>query len=253
MAGMTLSDATTDRDELTAQLDREYVFHSWSAQAGLDLPVIAGGLGTTVWDHAGNALPRLLQPARQRQHRAPASGRRRRDPGAGRPARDHRTGPREPRPRRGGAADPRAGARRASARSSSPTAAPTRTRTRSAWRVCTPGATRSSRRYRSYHGNTGAAIVATGRLATDAERVRPRARALLRPLPLPLASSGRRRPRRSPRARCTTCERVIQSEGPATIAAILLETDPGHGRHPGAAARATSPVSARSSTGTGSS
>ena len=30
---------------------------------------------------------------------------------------------------------------------------------------------------------------------------------------------------------------MIQSEGPATIAAILLETDPGHRGHPGAAAR----------------
>ena len=35
-------------------LDREYVFHSWSAQAALDPMVIAGGLGTEVWDFEGN-------------------------------------------------------------------------------------------------------------------------------------------------------------------------------------------------------
>ena len=47
---------TEDLDALAKQLDREFVFHSWSAQAGLDLPVIAGGSGTVVWDHAGNRL-----------------------------------------------------------------------------------------------------------------------------------------------------------------------------------------------------
>ena len=47
---------TEDLDALAKQLDREHVFHSWSAQAGLDLPVIAGGSGTVVWDHAGNRM-----------------------------------------------------------------------------------------------------------------------------------------------------------------------------------------------------
>lgn len=35
------------------ELDRAHVFHSWSAQAGLDPLVIAGGSGSWVWDHAG--------------------------------------------------------------------------------------------------------------------------------------------------------------------------------------------------------
>ena len=43
-------------DALAKQLDRDHVFHSWSAQAGLDLPVIAGGEGAVVWDHAGNRM-----------------------------------------------------------------------------------------------------------------------------------------------------------------------------------------------------
>lgn len=35
-------------------LDREYVFHSWSAQAALKPMVIAGGEGSYVWDYDGN-------------------------------------------------------------------------------------------------------------------------------------------------------------------------------------------------------
>ncbi|WP_083459124.1 aspartate aminotransferase family protein [Jiangella muralis] len=36
------------------ELDRAHVFHSWSAQAGLDPLVITKALGSTVWDDAGN-------------------------------------------------------------------------------------------------------------------------------------------------------------------------------------------------------
>jgi len=47
---------TEDLDAQAKSLDRDYVFHSWLAQANLDLPVIAGGSGATVWDHAGNRM-----------------------------------------------------------------------------------------------------------------------------------------------------------------------------------------------------
>ena len=134
---------------------------------------------------------------------------------------------REPRPRRGGQADPRRRRRTASARCSSPTAARTRTRTRSGWPGCTPAATRSLSTYRSLPRQHRRGGRRDRRLAAGAERVRPRARALLRPLPVPLASSGRRRPRRSRERALHHLERVIQSEGPASIAAILLETMPG--------------------------
>jgi len=43
----------TDLDAHAKTLDRAHVFHSWSAQAALDPMVVAGGLGSTVWDHAG--------------------------------------------------------------------------------------------------------------------------------------------------------------------------------------------------------
>jgi len=43
-----------DDDATTIALDRAHVFHSWSAQAHLEPTVVAGGSGSTLWDHAGN-------------------------------------------------------------------------------------------------------------------------------------------------------------------------------------------------------
>ena len=43
----------TTREEVY-DLDRSHVFHSWSAQAALDPLVIAGASGCEVWDHDGN-------------------------------------------------------------------------------------------------------------------------------------------------------------------------------------------------------
>ena len=37
-----------------ADLDAESVFHSWSAQSGPQAIPLAGGSGSTVWDHDGN-------------------------------------------------------------------------------------------------------------------------------------------------------------------------------------------------------
>src|SRR5690606_7044644 len=42
-----------DLDARALELDRSHVFHSWSAQASLAPVSIAGGSGTTVWDHGG--------------------------------------------------------------------------------------------------------------------------------------------------------------------------------------------------------
>jgi len=40
-------------DARTVELDRAHVFHSWSAQGALKSLVLAGGLGSKVWDHSG--------------------------------------------------------------------------------------------------------------------------------------------------------------------------------------------------------
>src|SRR5665811_1612745 len=42
-----------DLDAYTYDLDRAHVFHSWSVQGDLEPLVIAGGNGSTVWDHSG--------------------------------------------------------------------------------------------------------------------------------------------------------------------------------------------------------
>ena len=63
--------------------DRAHVFHSWSAQGALDPLVVAGARGQLVLGRGRQPLPRLLQPAGERQHRPPAPEARRRDPGAG--------------------------------------------------------------------------------------------------------------------------------------------------------------------------
>ena len=76
-------------------LDRAHVFHSWSAQGLIDPLPIAVGAGLVLPGLRRQALPRLLQPAGQRQHRLPAPEAGRGDPGAGRPA-DARSSRRSP-------------------------------------------------------------------------------------------------------------------------------------------------------------
>ena len=88
--------------------DRAHVFHSWSAQGQIDPLPIAARLGLVLLGLRGQALPRLLLPAGQRQHRLPAPQAGRRDPGAGRPAVHDRARLRQRRPLRGGPAHRRA-------------------------------------------------------------------------------------------------------------------------------------------------
>ena len=45
-----------DLDTRTRELDRAHVFHSWSAQTLIDPFPLAGGSGSTVWDHTGARL-----------------------------------------------------------------------------------------------------------------------------------------------------------------------------------------------------
>jgi taurine--2-oxoglutarate transaminase len=81
-------------------------------------------------------------------------------------------------------------------------------------------------RYRSYHGNTGAAIVATGdwrRIPNDYARGHVH---IFGPY-LYRSEFWARTPEEESARALHHLERVIQAEGPATIAAILLETIPG--------------------------
>ncbi|UIN31073.1 aspartate aminotransferase family protein [Microbacterium binotii] len=216
---------TTDLDRRAWELDRAHVFHSWSAQAGLDPLVIAGGQGTRVWDHAGTRYldfssqlvnvnighqhPAVVEAiARQAELLttiAPSTANLTRGEAAERiiaraPEGFHKVF------FTNGGADANENAIRMA-------------------RLVT-GRDKVLSRYRSYHGNTGAAIVATG----DWRRIpNEYARGHVHVFGPYLYRSEFWAT--TPEEECARAlhhlERVVQAEGEATIAAILLESVPG--------------------------
>jgi taurine---2-oxoglutarate transaminase len=206
-------------------LDREYVFHSWSAQAALDPMVIAGGLGTEVWDFEGNHYldfssqlvnvnighqhPAVVRAIQQQAETLTTIG----------PATANLT--------RGEAAQriiARAGAGFSKVFFTNGGADANENAIRMA-RLHTGRDTVLST-YRSYHGNTGAAIVATGdwrRMPNQYARGHVH---FFGPY-LYRSEFWATTPEEESERALRHLERVIQSEGPNTIAAILLETVPG--------------------------
>ena len=207
--------------------DRAHVFHSWSAQGLIDPLAVAGAEGSYFWDYDGNryldfssssstptsatSTPRSSPRSRSRPARMCtfAPGLRRRRPVGGRTAhrRAHprrprqdllhqrrRRGRRERRPHGPAAHRPPQGAVAPTARTTAP---PPRRSTSPATRAAgppTPARPASC---------TSGARSSTARTSTP----RPRSR--------------------SARARSPHLEETIAFEGPATIAAIILETVPG--------------------------
>jgi taurine--2-oxoglutarate transaminase len=215
----------TDLDAETTRLDKEHVFHSWSAQATLDLPVIAGGLGSTVWDHAGN---RMLDFASQlvnvnigHQHPAvvkaiqdqaallstigPATANLTRGQAAQRIVSKAPAGFRKVFFTNGGADANENAIRMARLHTGRDTVLST---------------------YRSYHGNTGAAIVATGDWRRMPNQYARGHAHFFGPY-LYRSEFWATTPEQESARALHHLERVIQSEGPATIAAVLLESVPG--------------------------
>ena len=195
-------------------------------RASLNPLPIAGGLGSDGLGRRRHPLPRLLQPARQRQHRLPAPEGRRGDPGAGGDPHHGRARCRERDPRRGGAPHHRARARglregvlhqrrRRRERERDPHGAPR-----------SPAATRSSR---STARTTATPARPSSRPATGAASPTstPAATCTSSAPTSTAPSSGPRRPSRSRERALHHLERVVQAEGPESIAAILLETIPG--------------------------
>lgn len=216
---------TTDLDRRAWELDRAYVFHSWSAQAALDPLVIAGGEGTRVWDHAGTRYldfsSQLVNVNIGHQHPAvvaaikeqaellttiaPSTANLTRGEAAERIIARAPEGFRKVFFTNGGA-DANENAIRMA-------------------RLVT-GRDKVLSRYRSYHGNTGAAIVATG----DWRRIpNEYARGHVHFFGPYLYRSEFWAT--TPEEECARAlhhlERVVQAEGAATIAAILLESVPG--------------------------
>ena len=219
----------TPLDSLTnAQVtaaDAESVFHSWSAQGSLSAMPLAGGSGSVVWDHDGNSYldfssqlvftnlghqhPKVVAaiaehvqslatvaPAHANATRAHAA----RMIAARAPEGFHKVF------FTNGGADANENAIRMA-------------------RLFT-GRDKVISRYRSYHGNTGAAIVATGdwrRIPNEYARGHVH---VFGPY-LYRTEFWAQTPEEECARALHHLERVVQAEGPSTVAAILLETVPG--------------------------
>jgi taurine--2-oxoglutarate transaminase len=214
-----------DLDARTLELDRDHVFHSWSAQAALKPFVIAGGLGSRAWDHSGttyldfssqlvnlnighqhpSVIKAITEQAKTLATIAPATANLTRGEAA------RRISDRAPEGFdkvffTNGGADANENAMRMA-------------------RLHT-GRDKILSHYRSYHGNTGAAIVATGdwRRAPN-EFARGHAH-FFGPY-LYRSEFWASTPEQESERALHHLERVIQSEGASTIAAVLIESVPG--------------------------
>ncbi|MCU1407419.1 MAG: aspartate aminotransferase family protein [Glaciihabitans sp.] len=207
------------------ELDRAHVFHSWSAQGSLTPFVVAGGLGSTIWDYEGNSYldfsSQLVNTNIGHQHPAvvnaikeqadllttvaPAHANLVRGEAASRILRH--AGPTFSKVFfTNGGADANENAIRMAR--------------------LTTGRDKVLSTYRSYHGNTGAAIVATGdwrRVPNEFARGHVH---FFGPFAYRSEFWSDSAAQESERA-LTHLERVIQSEGANSIAAILIETIPG--------------------------
>jgi taurine--2-oxoglutarate transaminase len=211
--------------ELAYDLDRAHVFHSWSAQGALHPFVIAGGSGVTVWDFDGNEYldfsSQLVNTNMGHQHPAIVNAIKAQADVITTVAPPHANLARGQAAKRilakadahfnkvfftNGGADANENAIRLAR--------------------LTTGRDKVLSHYRSYHGNTGAAIVATGDWRrTPNEYARGHAH-FFGPF-LYRSEFWADSPEQESERALHHLERVIMSEGPSTIAAILLETVPG--------------------------
>jgi taurine--2-oxoglutarate transaminase len=210
---------------LAYDLDRAHVFHSWSAQGALTPLVIAGGEGCTVWDHDGTRYldfsSQLVNTNIGHQHPAVVAGIKAQA--------DILTtvAPAHANLARGEAAKrilERAGSTFGKVFFTNGGADANENAIRMA--RLTTGHDKVLSTYRSYHGNTGAAVVATGdwrRVPNEFARGHVH---FFGPFAYRSEFWADSPEQESERA-LHHLERVIQSEGAASIAAVLLETIPG--------------------------
>ena len=211
--------------KLAYDLDRAHVFHSWSAQGALTPFVIAGGAGSTVWDFDGTKYldfsSQLVNTNLGHQHPAVVN--------AIKAQADILTTVAPPHANlaRGEAA------KRIVSKADGPFSKVFFTNggadaNENAIRMArlTTGRDKVLSTYRSYHGNTGAAIVATGdwrRVPNEFSRGHAH---FFGPFLYRSEFWATSEEQESERA-LQHLERVIQSEGANGIAAILMETIPG--------------------------
>ena len=222
---ITSPSATASRNELAYDLDRAHVFHSWSAQGALKPLVIAGGQGSRVWDYDGRSYldfssqlvnvnighqhpavtAAIIEQAGRLATVAPSTATLTRGEAAQRIVERAPEGFNKVFFTNGGADAIENAIRMA--------------------RLHT-GRDKVLSTYRSYHGNTGAAIVATGdwrRIPNEFARGHVH---FFGPY-LYRSEFWATSPEQESERALRHLEHVIQSEGPAGIAAVLLESIPG--------------------------
>lgn len=209
----------------TYDLDRSHVFHSWSAQGSLNPFVVAGGSGSTVWDYDGNQYldfsSQLVNTNIGHQHPAVIEAITRQAETLATVAPSHAN------LARGEAAErilshAPAGFSKVFFTNGGADAIENAIR----MARLTTGRDKVLTTYRSYHGNTGAAIVATGdwrRMPNEYARGHVH---FFGPF-LYRSEFWAETPEQESERALRHLERVIQSEGADGIAAILLETVPG--------------------------
>ncbi|WP_159705002.1 aspartate aminotransferase family protein [Arthrobacter sp. 18067] len=208
-----------------ASLDKANVFHSWSAQKSLNPLAIAGGSGSTVWDHEGRTYldfssqlvntnighqhPRLIEAIKQQLDTlttvAPSHANHTRALAAQKIL-SHAPSNMDKVFFTNGGADANENAIRMA-------------------RLHT-GRDKVISRYRSYHGNTGAAIVATGdwrRIPNEYSRGHVH---VFGPY-LYRTEFWAETPEQEAERALQHLRRTIELEGPHSVAAVLLETVPG--------------------------
>ena len=225
MNDLNSADLNRSDGQLAYDLDRAHVFHSWSAQGALTPFVIAGGLGSTIWDFDGNEYldfsSQLVNTNMGHQHPSIIEAIKTQADLLATVAPAHANLTRGEAAKRiiakadahfgkvfftNGGADANENAIRMAR--------------------LTTGRDKVLSAYRSYHGNTGAAIVATG----DWRRVQNEFARGHAHFFGPFAYRSEfwsKSPEQESERALQHLERVIQSEGSSSIAAILLETIPG--------------------------
>ena len=211
--------------QLAYDLDRAHVFHSWSAQGALKPFVIAGGKGSVVWDYDGREYldfsSQLVNVNIGHQHPAVVSA-----------IQEQAAVLATVAPANGNLARGEA-AKRILAKAGSQFGKVFFTNggadaNENAIRMAriTTGRDKVLSTYRSYHGNTGAAIVATGDWRRQPNEYARGHVHFFGPFEYRSEFWSDTPEQESERA-LHHLERIIEVEGPSSIAAILLETVPG--------------------------
>jgi taurine--2-oxoglutarate transaminase len=215
----------TAEGERAYELDRAHVFHSWSAQGALTPFVPARGLGTTLWDYDGKAYldfsSQLVNLNVGHQHPKVVAGIKAQA--------DIMTtiAPAHANIQRGEAAHrilARAGGHFSRVFFTNGGADANENAMRLA--RLTTGRDTVLSTYRSYHGNTGASVVATGDWRRIPNQFARGHAHFFGPF-LYRSEFWSDSPEQESERALHHLERVILSEGPSTIAALLIETVPG--------------------------